>query len=59
MNEPPATYDRHRWRRERWDEPGTIYFWSGRGGEHEALSNFAATPFVMRPPRHPELGKVA
>jgi ribA/ribD-fused uncharacterized protein len=39
--------DPTRWRRERWDEPSTIYFWSGRGGEYQSLSNFAATPFVM------------
>jgi ribA/ribD-fused uncharacterized protein len=36
-----------RWRRERWDEPGTIYFWSGRRGRFEVFSNFAATPFAM------------
>jgi len=48
MSEPsPAPVDRYRWRRERWDEPGTIYFWSGRTGRFEAFSNFAATPFEM------------
>jgi ribA/ribD-fused uncharacterized protein len=52
-----APYDPARWRRERWDAPGTIYFWSGRGGDHQALSNFAATPFVMTA-WHPELGVV-
>ena len=36
-----------RWRRDRWDEPATIYFWSGRRGQFEAFSNFAATPFPM------------
>lgn len=57
MTEPPPTYDPRRWRRERWDEPGTIYFWSGRDGPYEAFSNFAATPFVM-PAWHAELGDV-
>jgi len=57
MNEP-APYDPRRWRRERWDEPGTLYFWSGRGGPHEAFSNFAATPFTMAA-WHAELGAVA
>ena len=57
MNEPTPTYDPRRWRRERWDEPGTLYFWSGRGGPHEAFSNFAATPFVMAA-WHAELGDV-
>jgi ribA/ribD-fused uncharacterized protein len=52
-----APYDPARWRRERWDAPGTIYFWSGRGGDHQALSNFAATPFAMTA-WHPELGAV-
>jgi predicted NAD-dependent protein-ADP-ribosyltransferase YbiA (DUF1768 family) len=47
MSEPTPTYDPRHWRRERWNEPGTLYFWSGRGGPHEAFSNFAATPFVM------------
>jgi ribA/ribD-fused uncharacterized protein len=47
MNEPPPTDDPRRWRRQRWDEPGTIYFWSGRGGPHQLFSNFATTPFVM------------
>jgi ribA/ribD-fused uncharacterized protein len=32
--------DPRRWRRASWDEPGTIYFWSGRTGEHQAFSNF-------------------
>jgi ribA/ribD-fused uncharacterized protein len=36
-----------RWRRARWDEPGTVYFWSGRGGQFESFSNFALTPFWM------------
>jgi N-glycosidase YbiA len=36
-----------RWRRARWDEPGTIYFWSARGGPFAAFSNFAPTPFEM------------
>ena len=37
-----------RWRRERWDEPGTIYFWSGRRGQFDRrFSNFAETPFPM------------
>jgi hypothetical protein len=49
--------DPTRWRRERWDEPDTIYFWSGRGGEYQALSNFAQTPFVM-PAWHRKLGVV-
>jgi ribA/ribD-fused uncharacterized protein len=57
MNEPTLTYDPRRWRRERWDEPGTIYFWSGRAGAYEAFSNFAATPFRMRAWRG-ELGDV-
>ena len=35
------------WWRERWDEPDTIYFWSGRRGQFEAFSNFAPTPFAM------------
>jgi N-glycosidase YbiA len=35
------------WRRERWDEHGTIYFWSGRRGRFESFSNFAPTPFAM------------
>lgn len=56
MNEPPS-YDPLRWRRERWDECGTIYFWSGRRGPYEAFSNFAATPFVMAA-WQPELGDV-
>ena len=56
MNEP-APYDPRRWRRERWDEPGTLYFWSGRGGPHEAFSNFASTPFTMVA-WHAELGDV-
>ena len=41
---PPAPT---RWRRDRWDEPGTIYFWSGRQGPHRRFSNFAETPFPM------------
>ena len=44
---PSATRPRPPWRRERWDEPGTIYFWSGRRGQFEAFSNFAPTPFPM------------
>jgi ribA/ribD-fused uncharacterized protein len=44
--EPPAPSP-FRWRRERWDEPGTVYFWSGRDGQYEAFSNFASTPFTM------------
>ena len=44
---PSATRPRPPWRRERWDEPGTIYFWSGRRGQFEAFSNFAPTPFAM------------
>ncbi len=48
MSEPhPAPYDPQRWRRERWDEPGTLYFWSGREGKFEAFSNFAPTAFSM------------
>ncbi len=57
MNELP-TYDPRRWRRDHCDEPGTIYFWSGRAGEHEAFSNFAATPFAM-PAWLPEIGEIA
>jgi N-glycosidase YbiA len=44
----PHSYDPQRWRRARWDEPGTIYFWSGRHGRFEAFSNFAPAP-VTRP----------
>jgi ribA/ribD-fused uncharacterized protein len=48
MSEPAhAPVDPHRWRRERWDEPGTIYFWSGRADRFPAFSNFAETPFEM------------
>ena len=36
------------WRRDRWDELSTIYFWSGRGGQFERFSNSAITPFAMR-----------
>ncbi len=57
MNKP-ANIDPHRWRRERWDAPDTIYFWSGKDGPHEAFSNFAPTPFRM-PAWQPELGTVA
>lgn len=40
--------DPRRWRRATWDEPGTIYFWSGREGEHQAFSNFNEKhPFPM------------
>ena len=42
-----ATPSSTRWRRDRWDEPGTIYFWSGRQGQHRRFSNFAETPFPM------------
>jgi hypothetical protein len=52
------SYDPARWRRACWDEPGTIYFWSGqRRGAYEVFSNFAATPFRM-PAWMPELGDV-
>ena len=44
-----------RWRRERWDEPGTIYFWSGRRGPHRRFSNFAETPFPMAAWHDPSL----
>ena len=44
---PKAPDPRVRWRRARWDEPGTVYFWSGRGGQFESFSNFALTPFSM------------
>lgn len=44
-NHPPP--DPLRWRRERWDEPNTIYFWTGGAGRFEALSNFAPPPFAM------------
>ena len=57
MNQPPPTYDPRRWQRDHWDEPGTIYFWSGQGSPHESFSNFAATPFTMAA-WHAELGDV-
>lgn len=44
---PSAIRPRPPWWRERWDEPETIYFWSGRRGQFEAFSNFAPTPFAM------------
>ena len=37
-----------RWRRARWDEPGTIYFYSGTRGPHRRFSNFDdGSPFPM------------
>lgn len=54
---PAVAYEPARWRRARWDEPGTIYFWSGRKGLHRKFSMFACTPFVM-PAWHAELGDV-
>jgi N-glycosidase YbiA len=47
MNPTNSTTAPPRWRRDRWDEPGTIYFWSGRGGQLESFSNFAITPFAL------------
>jgi ribA/ribD-fused uncharacterized protein len=46
-NSETAAPPRTSWRRERWDEPETIYFWSGHRGQFEAFSNFAPTPFAM------------
>jgi len=43
-----ALPDPTRWRRARWDEPGTIYFYSGRRGPHRRFSNFDdEAPFPM------------
>lgn len=50
---PSSTPPRPRWQRDRWDQPDTIYFWSGRGGQFAQFSNFAHTPFAMRSWRDP------
>ncbi len=40
--------DPTRWRRDRWDEPGTIYFYSGARGPRRRFSNFFdEIPFPM------------
>ena len=44
---PESPNPRLRWRPAQWDEPDTLYFWSGRGGQFERFSNFALTPFWM------------
>jgi hypothetical protein len=47
-NAARAAQPRPSWWRERWDEPGTIYFWSGHQGPHRAFSNFNEDdPFPM------------
>jgi ribA/ribD-fused uncharacterized protein len=43
----PRCASASRWRRVRWDEPDTIYFWSARRGPFAAFSNFAPTPFEI------------
>jgi ribA/ribD-fused uncharacterized protein len=53
MQQTNSTPAQPRWRRDCWDEPGTIYFWSGRGGQFESFSNFAITPFAMPSWQHP------